>query len=107
MELSLDRKALDELSEVVRSCGRMAKENQATIHRSYKSDGTVLTETDLAISGKILAVVSRLFPEANIISEETLTPYKEDAPCTFVLDPSTARCLLQGLPSWAVAFGHP
>lgn len=106
MELSLDTKALDELSNVVRSCGRMAKEKQASIHRSYKSDGSVLTETDLAISSKILAVVAHLFPQANIISEETLTPYKEDAPCTFVLDPIDGTDVYsQGLPSWAVALG--
>lgn len=106
MDRILDQKALDALALVVQDAGRKAKEQQQSIHRSYKSDGTVITETDLAISQRILGVVAELFEDVNIISEETLTPFDEDAPYTFVLDPIDGTDVYsQGLPSWAVALG--
>lgn len=106
MNTILDQKALDTVALAVREAGVMAKRTQHTIHRSYKSDGTVITETDLAISKTILSVVSEQFPQANIISEETLTPFDENAAFTFILDPIDGTDVYsQGLPSWAVALG--
>ncbi|MDD3902166.1 MAG: inositol monophosphatase family protein [Sphaerochaeta sp.] len=106
MKLQLEREKLDTLASAVKNAGLYAKEQQANIHRSYKNDGSVITETDLAISKRILSLISELFPEANIISEETLTAYRSDAPYTFVLDPIDGTDVYsQGLPSWAVALG--
>jgi len=106
MEKQLGREKLDILAKAVQDAGLYAKEQQREIHRSYKKDGSVITETDLAISKKILSVVSSLFPEANIISEETLTSFDPEAPYTFVLDPIDGTDVYsQGLPSWAVALG--
>lgn len=106
MDLQLDREKLDTLAKEVRDAGRYAKEQQSLIHRDYKKDGTVITETDLAISKRIIEVVGTLFPEANIISEESLTPFDDHAPCTFVLDPIDGTDVYsQGLPPWAVALG--
>jgi myo-inositol-1(or 4)-monophosphatase len=104
MELQLEPEKLDVLANEVRAAGRYAKERQASIHRDYKQDGTVITETDLAISKRILEVTGKLFPEANIISEESLTPFDDQAPYTFVLDPIDGTDVYsQGLPPWAVA----
>jgi len=106
MEIHLDTKRLDKLANAVEEAGLYAKKQQSKIHRSYKSDGSVITNTDLAISERILSVVSSLFPEANIISEETLTPFDREAPYTFVLDPIDGTDVYsQGMPSWAVALG--
>ncbi|HAF85345.1 MAG TPA: inositol monophosphatase, partial [Sphaerochaeta sp.] len=106
MELQLDSKKLDILAKAVEDAGLYAKERQREIHRAYKTDGSVITETDLSISKRILSVVSSLFPEANIISEETLTTFSLEAPYTFVLDPIDGTDVYsQGLPSWAVALG--
>lgn len=106
MNLYMQQDRLDELAFVVRKAGQFAKEKQAEIQRNYKQDGTVITETDLAISKHILEEVSRLFPEANIISEETLTPFNSESPYTFVLDPIDGTDVYsQGLPCWAVALG--
>ncbi len=106
MEIQLEREKLDILANAVEDAGLYAKEQQREIHRSYKSDGSVITETDLSISKRILSVVSSLFPEANIISEETLTSFDPEAPYTFVLDPIDGTDVYsQGLPSWAVALG--
>ncbi len=106
MGISLDKAKLNILADEVRACGVYARQVQQNIHRDYKSDGTVITETDLEVSRRILDLVGRLFPDANIISEETLTPWRDDAPCTFVLDPIDGTDVYsQGLPSWAVALG--
>ncbi len=106
MEKLLEREKLDILAKAVEDAGLYAKEQQREIRRSYKKDGSVITETDLAISKKILSVVSSLFPEANVISEETPTAFERDAPYTFVLDPIDGTDVYsQGLPSWAVALG--
>ncbi|HKL57007.1 MAG TPA: inositol monophosphatase family protein [Sphaerochaeta sp.] len=106
MEIQLEKEKLDILAKAVEDAGLYAKEQQGEIHRSYKSDGSVITETDLAISKRILSVVSSLFPEANIISEEKLTAFDPEAPYTFVLDPIDGTDVYsQGLPSWAVALG--
>lgn len=106
MEIQLKKEKLDILAKAVEDAGLYAKEKQGEIHRSYKSDGSVITETDLAISKRILDVVGALFPEANIISEETLTEFDEQAPYTFVLDPIDGTDVYsQGMPSWAVALG--
>lgn len=106
MEIQLEQEKLDIMAKAVKDAGLYAKELQGEIHRTYKSDGSVITETDLAISERILSVVSSLFPEANIISEEKLTDFNPDAPYTFVLDPIDGTDVYsQGLPSWAVALG--
>jgi len=106
MESTLDKKALDSLALAVREAGMYAKAQQQHISRSYKKDGSVITETDLAISKQIISVIEGLFPSMNIISEETLTPYREASPFTFVLDPIDGTDVYsQGLPSWAVALG--
>lgn len=97
---------LDMLSHELHSCGQHAKSQQHLVHRSYKEDGSVLTEVDVEISTRILRCISTLFPEANIISEEMLTPWKEDAPWTFVLDPIDGTDgYSQGLSAWCVALG--
>ncbi len=97
---------LDILAQEVRACAQYARKVQHEIHRNYKQDGTVITETDLEVSRRILSLAGTLFPEANLISEETLTPWRDDAPYTFVLDPIDGTDVYsQGLPSWAVALG--
>lgn len=106
MESTLDKKALDTLALAVQEAGIYAKAQQPHISRSYKKDGSVITETDLAISKRIISVIEELFPSSNIISEETLTPFSESAPYTFVLDPIDGTDVYsQGLPCWAVALG--
>ena len=103
---TLDKSALDELSKEIIEAGCFAKRMQSEIHRSYKSDGSVLTETDLAISKRIEEVVNRLFPACGFISEEADIVKKEDAKYTFILDPIDGTDVYsQGLPSFAIALG--
>jgi myo-inositol-1(or 4)-monophosphatase len=58
------------------------------------------------VSHTILRLVKKLFPEANVISEEEATRFSDDAPCTFILDPiDGTEMYSQGFPSWAIALG--
>lgn len=103
---SLNRTSFEELEHEIVEAGRFARNMQRNIRRFFKEDGSVLTETDLAISSRIVSSVHRLFSGANIISEEEKTPFDSNAPFTFVLDPIDGTDVYsQGLPSYAVALG--
>lgn len=104
--INIDKKKLGILSENVLKAGEYAVEMQGKVHRSFKEDGSVLTEVDKEVSRRIIGTVRELFPEANIISEEDVTPFNPDAPYSFVLDPIDGTDVYSlGLPSFAVALG--
>lgn len=94
------------LHEAIEHCSAYAVEAQQDITRSFKSDGSVLTETDLYISRYIIDTIRSEFPEANIISEEEITGQEDRAALTFVIDPIDGTDVYsQGLPSWCIAVG--
>ncbi len=101
------QKAFFLLCSAVRQCGEAARANQSHIHRSLKGDGTILTETDLAVSEAILSRLFELYGDCNIITAETdLKTFTDGARYTFVLDPIDGTdAYSQGLPAWAVALG--
>lgn len=106
MGMLLDTGICTLLAEEVRDCGRYAKSIQHSIRRNYKNDGTVITDADMEISRRIVGLLTEQLPEANIICEEITTPWREEAPYTFVLDPIDGTDMYsQGFPSWAVALG--
>ncbi len=106
MKAHLSQQTLDGLATVVAESGRWARSMQSSVHRSYKSDGTPVTEVDLEISRRIIAHIEKNIPEANIVSEENRTPFNPDAAWTFVLDPIDGTDVFsQGMPCWAVALG--
>ena len=85
---SEDEKAFFGICSAVRQCGEAARSNQALIHRSLKQDGSILTETDLAVSEAIIGRLRALYPDCNIISEEIeLQDFCDGRRYTFVLDP--------------------
>ena len=102
-----DETAFFGLCSAIRQCGEAARANQANIHRSFKYDGSILTETDLAVSDAATARIRELYPDCNIITEETdLKDFRNGARFTFVLDPIDGTdAYSQGLPSWCVALG--
>lgn len=102
-----EEKAFFCICSAVRQCGEAARSNQALIHRSLKQDGSILTETDLAISETIIDRLKKLYPDCNIISEEIdLHDFSDDKRYTFVLDPIDGTdSYSQGLPAWCVALG--
>ena len=48
--MDLDEERLQIISEEIRKAGEYAFRMQRSVHRSFKADGSVLTETDLAKS---------------------------------------------------------
>lgn len=106
MEAHLNQLKLDELAQVVSSCGQWAKTMQKQVHRSYKSDGTPVTEVDLEVSRRIVEHIEEHFPHCNIVSEESIEPFDPTADWTFVLDPIDGTDVYsQGFPCWAIALG--
>jgi myo-inositol-1(or 4)-monophosphatase len=94
------------IEELILEMGDFACTTQRDIVRNYKDDGTVLTKTDLFISERMTSLITELFPEANIITEEALHIYKKDAPITFILDPIDGTDVYsQGLPCWCISLG--
>ena len=102
-----EEKSFFKLCSAIRQCGDAARANQGFIHRSLKDDGSILTETDLAVSEAIITRLRALYPDCNIISEETdLHDFSEDKQYTFVLDPIDGTdSYSQGFPAWCVALG--
>ena len=102
-----EEKAFFGICSAIRQCGEAARSNQALIHRSLKQDGSILTETDLAVSDAIIGRLRELYPDCNIITEEIdLHDFSDDKRLTFVLDPIDGTdAYSQGLPAWCVALG--
>lgn len=95
-----------QLEETIRQCAAFARDNQRRIHRFYKSDGSVLTETDLEISARVGQRIAQLFPHDTFICEETPIVRRDESEYIFVLDPIDGTDVYsQGLPSYAVALG--
>ena len=102
-----DEKVFFGICSAVRQCGEAARANQALIHRSFKEDGSILTETDLAVSEALIGRLRTICPQYNIITEEIdLHDFSDDRRYTFVLDPIDGTdAYSQGLPAWCVALG--
>ncbi|MGM0431199.1 MAG: inositol monophosphatase family protein [Spirochaetota bacterium] len=94
------------LVKAVYDCSQFAVEAQADVRRTYKHDGSVLTDTDLSINARLSQAVSELYPEASFISEESVSHMQEHSSYTFVLDPIDGTDVYsQGFPGWCTALG--
>lgn len=102
-EIFQERKTL---FEAVQYCGTYALKEQEQVTRTYKSDGTVLTKTDLFINSFLTDTIKRLYPSCGIISEESEEIPSFDKQWYFVLDPiDGSDTYSQGMPSWCIAVG--
>lgn len=102
----LETDKLDRLASEMEALGQYAKERQKEVTRSFKEDGSILTEADLEISGKVQNLVLSLFPDCSFVSEEFPPIVKKEAPYTFVLDPIDGTDVYsQGLPTFALSLG--
>ena len=106
LKMYLDKEKLDRIQEEIYPSGKWAVEKQGDLHISLKEDKSVVTEVDITISHRILALIKSLFPDAAIISEEEITEEKDNPPYTFVLDPIDGTDVYsQGFPSFCIALG--
>lgn len=92
-------------TEVLKA-GQTARGQQKEVVRSYKADGSVLTEVDLAIEKQLTTAIKAEFPDANIVSEEYPTDFLSGREYTFTIDPIDGTdTFSQGMPGWCVAVG--
>ena len=103
----MEQKLFDALVEEVKSCAAFACSNQTKIHLSYKHDGSVLTESDLAVSERLTNFFKKNAPDCNVVSEESPTEnFRDGAPYTFVIDPIDGTdSYSQGIDTWCVSVG--
>jgi fructose-1,6-bisphosphatase/inositol monophosphatase family enzyme len=98
-----------DLLDVVRAAGQMALEAQrepGALERSFKEDGSVLTEIDGRVEEHLVAAISQHFPDANLVTEEAARPYDPGRPYTFTVDPIDGTDVYsQGMAGWCVSVG--
>jgi fructose-1,6-bisphosphatase/inositol monophosphatase family enzyme len=99
-------KQFQKILDTIVAAGDLAALHQGSVVRSFKPDGSVLTETDLEVNRMLTEAIEAHFPDANIVSEEhsgTFIPGKE---WTFAVDPIDGTdAYSQGMPGWCVAVG--
>jgi myo-inositol-1(or 4)-monophosphatase len=94
------------LVETVTAAGDMAAARQQTVVRTFKPDGSVLTEPDLEADRMITKSIKSLFSDVNIITEEYPSTFLPGKTWTFAVDPiDGSDSYSQGMPGWCVAVG--
>jgi fructose-1,6-bisphosphatase/inositol monophosphatase family enzyme len=95
--------------EDVKTAGAMALSAQRKLafgDRTYKADGSVLTQADTQVEEYLLEKVAHPYPEANILTEETARSFDPAKPYTFTIDPIDGTDVFsQGMAGWCVCLG--
>ncbi len=97
----------------VRKAGEMAVDRQRSVLRSFKADGSVLTQVDRDIDKFLRDSIVSLFPGAFVITEESVLEGIDDGrrevgkgEFVFAVDPVDGTdCFSQGMPGWALSIG--
>jgi fructose-1,6-bisphosphatase/inositol monophosphatase family enzyme len=101
--------SIADLREHIETAGEMGADAQQEgrgLDRALKGDGTVVTETDKRIDAFLYARIAALYPEANIVTEETTHPFDPQKPYTFAVDPIDGTDVFsQGMAGWCVSVG--
>ncbi len=94
------------LVEYVVKGGDLAYEEQSGVSREVKHDGSVVTHVDKKLNDYLSEAITRLYPEANLVTEETDSSYDPDKEYSFAVDPIDGTDpFSQGMPSWCVSVG--
>lgn len=90
----------------VRQAGKVAADRQHTVSRSLKEDGSILTQVDKELDAFLRSSIVGLYPDANLISEETSDQADVSQAFTFAVDPIDGTdCYSQGMPGWSISVG--
>lgn len=92
----------------IRTAGRLALELQrsGSLHTSRKADGSLVTQADTQVEDMLYDKLFALYPQANILTEETARAFDPQKPYTFALDPvDGTEVYSRGLAGWCVALG--
>ncbi len=99
-------KSIRNLVEYVVKAGDMAWEEQAGVSRDEKHDGSVVTHVDKKLNDYLSEAINKLYPEANLVTEESESSYDPDREFSFAVDPIDGTDpYSQGMPSWCVSVG--
>jgi fructose-1,6-bisphosphatase/inositol monophosphatase family enzyme len=97
------------LLDPVREAGKVALEKQKKLgreERRYKADDSVITPVDKEIEDFLSESIRAVYPEANILAEETHRSFEAANAYTFALDPIDGTDVFsQGMPSWSISVG--
>ncbi len=100
---------LEQLIGPMRRAGTIAVDQQNTLEydqRQFKADGSVVTRADHLVEEFLTGEIRRLYPDTNIISEETVRDYKITRDFTFSIDPVDGTdSFSRGMPGWCVSVG--
>ncbi len=90
----------------VHTAGELATQRQRSVTRSYKEDGSILTQVDGEIDQFLRDSIVSLYPGSNIITEENPQAVDGAVDFTFAVDPIDGTdCYSQGMPGWAISIG--
>lgn len=96
------------LVSAVKTAGQKALvfQEQLSFHRrTYKDDGSVLTEADQAIEEFLVSAIRQHIPEASIVGEEATQAVHHNQ-WTFVIDPIDGTdAFSQGMTHWCISVG--
>jgi myo-inositol-1(or 4)-monophosphatase len=96
--------SIENLLPRVKTAGETALEAQPK--RAFKSDGSIVTKTDREIDEYLFGQAVELYPDANILTEETARPFDPEKPYTFAIDPIDGSDVFsQGMTGWCISIG--
>ena len=101
--------SIEELIDHARTAGQIALDVQRTMRfgeRSLKGDGSILTVADPRVEAYLTEQIQQLYPQANIVGEESVWSYDPERPYTFAIDPIDGTdAFSQGMHGWSVSIG--
>lgn len=101
--------SIEDVLDFVKAAGEIALTEQRKLghfDRRYKADGSVLTRVDKQVEDYLFERIGRVYPEANILTEETARSFDPQKPYTFAVDPIDGTDVFsQGMVGWCVSVG--
>jgi len=101
--------SIEKVLSCVKTAGKIALEEQQGIsfsEREYKRDDSVVTRADRAVEKFLFEQIVALYPEANILTEETIRSHDATKKYTFAIDPIDGTDVYsQGMPGWCISIG--
>ena len=99
-------KTIKPLIKYVKKAGKKAAKEQYKVKRNFKNDGSVVTFIDKELNEYLSKAISSLYPDANLITEESFENYDNSKDYSFTVDPIDGTdSFSQLMPGWCVAVG--